>query len=81
MMEAKVVLKNDLDVKHIANVVSEANRFTSEIFLKKNDVNVNLKSLLGVMSLALQKDDTITLIADGVDEESALFAVSHVLKN
>ena len=52
--------------------IQKANEFKSSIWVEKEDRRVNAKSLLGVLSLGITKGTTITLIADGVDEASAV---------
>ena len=52
--------------------IQKANSYKSTILVEKDDRKVNAKSLLGVLSLGIAKGMTITLIADGQDEEVAL---------
>ena len=52
--------------------IQRANKFKSGIWVEKEERRVNAKSLLGVLSLGIVKGTTITLIADGSDEEEAL---------
>lgn len=52
--------------------IQKANAFKSSIWVEKEDRRVNAKSLLGVLSLGIVKGMTISLIADGPDEEEAL---------
>ncbi|MBQ6986198.1 MAG: HPr family phosphocarrier protein [Oscillibacter sp.] len=52
--------------------IQRANEFKSGIWVEKEERRVNAKSLLGVLSLGIVKGTTITLIADGSDEEEAL---------
>jgi phosphotransferase system HPr (HPr) family protein len=59
----------------IATIISVANEFQSEIHIRKENKQVNLKSSLGVYSLMLAKNDQITLIAHGIDAEKALEAL------
>jgi phosphocarrier protein len=44
--------------------------------VEREDRRVNAKSLLGVLSMGIVKGTTITLIADGADEEEALEGLS-----
>ncbi|MFR5440412.1 MAG: HPr family phosphocarrier protein, partial [Monoglobus pectinilyticus] len=46
--------------------------FKSSIWVESEDRKVNAKSLLGVLSLGITKGLTITIIADGPDEEDAV---------
>ncbi len=52
--------------------IQKANSYKSTILVEKDDRKVNAKSLLGVLSLGIAQGMTITLIADGQDEEVAL---------
>lgn len=52
--------------------IQKANSYKSTILVEKDDRKVNAKSLLGVLSLGIAKGMTITLIADGQDEEVAI---------
>ncbi len=52
--------------------IQKANEFKSLITVSKDERKVNAKSLLGVLSLGIAKGTTITLTADGSDEEEAV---------
>lgn len=52
--------------------IQKANAYKSSIWIEKEDRKVNAKSLLGVLSLGIAKDMTVTLIADGQDEDTAI---------
>ena len=68
----EVLLESGLQARPAAQFVQEANRFASDLFLEKDGKRINAKSIMGLMSLAITKGETITLIADGPDEEIAL---------
>ena len=74
MIERKVTvkLKGGLQARAAALFVQEANRFSSEISIKKDEKTVNAKSIMGIMSLAVASGTEITLVADGSDEEVAV---------
>lgn len=52
--------------------IQKANCYKSSIWIEKEERKVNAKSLLGVLSLGIAKDMTVTLIADGQDEVGAI---------
>src|SRR5690625_2642034 len=74
MIEQSVVvsLESGLQARPAAQFVQEANRFKSDLFLEKNDKRINAKSIMGLMSLAITKDTTVNLIADGSDAVDAI---------
>jgi len=52
--------------------IQKANSYKSSIWIERDDRRVNAKSLLGVLSLGVVKGMTITIIADGPDENEAI---------
>lgn len=59
--------------------IQKANSFKSGIWVEKDDRKVNAKSLLGVLSLGIAKGMTITIIADGTDEKTAVDALCELI--
>ena len=59
--------------------VQNAHKFKIGIWVQSGDRKVNAKSLLGVLSLGIAKGMTITLIADGYDEEEALADIAKLI--
>jgi len=68
----KVALEPGLQARPAAKFVQEANRYVANLFLEKDGKRVNAKSIMGLMSLAIASGETVTLIAEGADEEIAL---------
>lgn len=77
----EVKLKSGLQARQAALFVQEANRFLADVFLKKEERQVNAKSIMGIMSLAIARGTTITLIAEGSDEEHALESLAALVEN
>lgn len=76
----EVKLKTGLQARQAALFVQEANRYKSDVFLKKDEKKVNAKSIMGIMSLALARGTTVTLIADGNDEKEALETLAAMIQ-
>ena len=78
-----VVIQNQvgLHARPATFFIQKANSYKSSIWVEKDDRRVNAKSLLGVLSLGITKDMTITLIADGVDEVDALNGIEDLVTN
>lgn len=66
-----------LHARPAAEFVKLANRFTSDVFVRKQDLEVNGKSIMGVMMLAAEHGSEITIRASG---EDALAAVEQLVK-
>ncbi|WP_203248708.1 HPr family phosphocarrier protein [Sporosarcina beigongshangi] len=77
----EVKLKSGLQARQAALFVQEANRFTADVFLRKENRQVNAKSIMGIMSLAIARGTSVTLIAEGIDEEQALSTLSVLVEN
>lgn len=74
MVTREVVIVNavGLHSRPATFFIREANKYKSNIWIERGERRVNAKSLLGVLSMGIAKDMSITLIAEGVDEEAAL---------
>ena len=64
-----------LHARPAAEFVKLANRFRSEILVKKGDLEVNGKSIMGVMMLAAEKGSQLAIRASGEDAEEAVRAL------
>ncbi|MED1204267.1 phosphocarrier protein HPr [Heyndrickxia acidicola] len=60
-------------------LVQTASKFDSDIQLEYKDKKVNLKSIMGVMSLGIGKDAQISIIAEGNDAQEALNSLEELL--
>lgn len=61
--------------------IQKANTYKSSISVIKDDKRVNAKSLLGVLSLGVVKGMTVTLSADGPDEDEALDGLAELVNS
>jgi len=61
--------------------IQKANEFKSSIWVEKEERRVNAKSLLGVLSLGIVKGTSISLIADGPDEQEAVDALVELISS
>ena len=70
----EVVVQNQvgLHARPATFFIQKANEYRSSVWIEKDERRVNAKSLLGVLSLGITKGISITLIADGPDEEKAV---------
>ena len=81
MISRSVTIRNSvgLHARPATFFVQKANSFKSSIWVEKEDCRVNAKSLLGVLSLGITKGTSITLIADGIDENSAVDGLAELV--
>lgn len=79
MIAKEVVVKNGsgLHARPATLLVKKASSFKSDISIEYNGKKANVKSLIGVLSLAVTKDATIKIIASGDDEA---LAVDEIVK-
>ena len=68
----KIVNKVGLHARPATFFIQKANSYKSTIWVESDSKRVNAKSLLGVLSLGIKQDMTISLSADGPDENEAL---------
>lgn len=83
-MEQKSFLITDetgIHARPATILVQTASKFDSDIQLEYNSKKVNLKSIMGVMSLGVGKDSEVTVYVEGDDEGEALNAITETLSN
>jgi phosphocarrier protein len=73
MIERNVTIINNagLHTRPAATIVKIASKYKSEFFLYKDGMNINGKSIIGVMTLAAEKGSELVLTFEGEDEEAA----------
>ena len=60
--------------------VSTASKFKSEVNITFKGRDVNMKSIMGVMSLGVPTQSEITITCTGDDEEAAIVAIEEALR-
>ena len=77
----QIVNKNGLHARPAAEIVKLAAKFRSDITIQKDDLDVNGKSIMGVMMLAAEHGSSITFRAEGPDAMQALDALATLVSN
>jgi phosphocarrier protein HPr len=77
----QILNRNGLHARPAAEIVKLAAKFQSEITVVKDDLDVNGKSIMGVMMLAAEHGSSITFRAEGPDAEQALDALATLVGN
>ncbi len=74
MIQRKVTIKNSLGLhaRPAVTLVQTASKFRSDIKIAKDDLEIDGKSILGVLMLAAEKGSEMVLKVDGDDEKEAL---------
>jgi len=77
--EFDILNRLGLHARAAAQLVRLANGFASEIRLAKDGMEVNGKSIMGVLMLAAPKDTKILVRANGADAEEAVAAIGELI--
>jgi phosphocarrier protein len=77
----QILNKNGLHARPAAEIVKIAAKFSSEITLARDELEVNGKSIMGVMMLAAEYGSELLLRADGADEQDAVSAIAKLIES
>lgn len=77
MVEREVTVRNrsGIHTRPAATIVKTAARFKAEFTIIKDDMEINGKSIIGVMTLAAEQGSTLLLRFEGADEDAAVAAL------
>jgi|GEM_PF-215186 len=75
----KVIADSGIHARPATQLVNTASKFQSDINLEYNGKTVNLKSIMGVLSLGIAKDSDIKIVANGDDASEAITTLSDML--
>ena len=78
--EFHIVAETGIHARPATLLVQAASKFNSDINLEYNGKSVNLKSLMGVMSLGVGQGADVTITADGDDAKEAIEAIADTMK-
>jgi len=83
MKQETVTIKNraGIHARPSALIVKTANEYDSEIFLELDDMRINAKSIMGIITLGANYKSIIQIIAEGDDEEAAVTAIVKLFEN
>ena len=83
MIEKTLIVKNRAGVhaRPAALIAQTANKFRCELTLVLGNTEVNAKSIMGVITMAAGYNTSITLKADGSDEEEAVQAIEALFES
>jgi phosphocarrier protein HPr len=79
--QVQIVNKYGLHARPAAELVKLANRFASDVWIRKDEVEVSGKSIMGVMMLAAECGSTVEIRAKGDDSQAAVDALAQLVQN
>lgn len=79
--EFTIVNRLGLHARAAAQFVQTVNQFSAEVTLYKDDIEVNGKSIMGILLLAAPKGTQIAVAVDGTDEEKAMQAIAALIED
>lgn len=81
MLKKEITILNvpEGEVSMAALVVQRAGKFNSSIYIEKDGRRVNGKSIMGVMTMPFAKGETLTITAEGPDEQEAIDSMENFL--
>ena len=83
-MKKKIItveLPDGLEARPAAMLVQVASQYDSRIYLESGSKRLNAKSIMGMMTLGLIAGQSITVEADGADEDQAVSEIEKYLIN
>jgi len=78
--EFHIIAETGIHARPATLLVQAASKFNSDINLEYNCKSVNLKSIMGVMSLGFGQGADVTITADGDDAKEAIEAIADTMK-
>ena len=78
-IKAPIVNRLGMHARPAALFVKTASKFQSKVWVRKDDLEVNGKSIMGVMMLAAEPGSSLIIKADGPDEQEALEALAKLV--
>ena len=81
MIETPVIVGHEdgIEGRPIALLVQEASQYASKVYIQVDNKKINAKSIMGMMSLAISEGETVTIIANGADENKAVENIEKYL--
>jgi phosphocarrier protein HPr len=82
MIEEKVTIVNKagMHTRPAATIVKLASKYRCEFFILKDGMNINGKSIIGVMTLAAEMGSEVVLSFEGEDEKEAAAEIVDYFK-
>lgn len=76
--EIRIVNELGIHARPAGMIANTASRFACDIRIVKDAMEVNAKSIMGIMTLAAGKGTALTIVANGADEAVAIVAIEEL---
>ena len=83
LIKKEFIIKNKqgLHARPAALFVQVANKFDARITVRRDEEEVNGKSIMGILMLGAEKGSIIIVEADGIDAQEALVELENIINN
>lgn len=75
----RIELETGLEARPVAMLVQVASQYDSSIYVERESMRINAKSIMGMMTLGLVPGEQLVVSADGTDEEKAIEGIERYL--
>lgn len=79
--EVEVLNRAGIHARPAALIVKVANQFSSNLYMEKDRMKINGKSIMGIITLGAAYKSRLTILAEGPDEEDAAEAIVQLFLN
>ena len=79
--DLEVLTRAGIHARPASMIAETANRYESKIEIEKENMRINAKSIMGMMTLGLDNGEDITIVANGGDEQEAIDGIEEYLTN
>jgi len=76
-----IINRLGLHARAAAQLVQTANQFAAEVTIFKEDIEVNGKSIMGILLLAAPQGTQVSIAVDGDDETMAMKAIAELVED
>ena len=76
-----IINRLGLHARAAAQLVQTANKFSAEVTLLKEDIEVNGKSIMGILLLAAPQGTELAVTVEGVDEQDAMDVIAALIED
>lgn len=83
MIHKSIEIENELGLhsRIAALFVQVCTKFKSDIYIEKDDFQINAKSIMGVMALGASQGEIVNIMVNGIDEKEAMKEIENFFKN